>query len=66
MDMEYPGKTDKPKQEKWLHEGCHQLKYRPNTVEELISEMETFSRKTSLTKSVKENLSAALTYYVNH
>ena len=62
----YPGKTDKPKREKWLHERCHQLKYQPNTVEELISEMEKFSRKTSLTKIVKENLSAALTYFVNH
>jgi predicted GIY-YIG superfamily endonuclease len=61
-----PGKTDKPKRESWLHERCKQLKHEPKAVEKLIAEMEKYSKKTSLTKTVKENLQAALTYFINH
>jgi hypothetical protein len=35
-------------------------------VETLISEMEKLAQKNSLTKTVKENLLAALTYFKNH
>lgn len=62
----YPGKTEKPKREIWLHERCTQLKRQPKAVEELISEMEKLAKKTSLTKTIKENLLAALTYFINH
>ena len=62
----YPGKTDKPKRTLWLDERCQQLKHQPNTAETLISEMETLSRKTSLTKTIKADLQAALTYFRNH
>ncbi|MCH9696778.1 MAG: hypothetical protein K0U68_01625, partial [Gammaproteobacteria bacterium] len=31
-----------------------------------IVEMEQFARKKSLTKTIKENLDAALTYFINH
>lgn len=62
----YPGKTDKPKRETWLNERCTQLKYDSKAVEELIREMEKLSRKKSLTKTTKEKLLAALTYFVNH
>lgn len=62
----YPGKTDKPKREIWLNERCTQLKHDSEAVEKLIDEMHRLTRKTSLTKSIKENLDAALTYFVNH
>jgi hypothetical protein len=62
----YPGKTEKPKRELWLHGHCTQLKHQPGAVENLISEMEKLSRKTSLPKTAKEDLQAALTYFVYH
>ena len=62
----YPGKTDKPKREIWLNERCTQLKHNSEAVEKLIDKMRRLTRKTSLTKSIKEDLDAALTYFVNH
>jgi hypothetical protein len=62
----YPGKTDKPKRTIWLDERCKQLKHEQGAVETLISEMEKMAQKNSLTKTVKENLQAALTYFKNH
>lgn len=62
----YPGKTDKPKRTLWLDERCQQLKHQPGTAETLISEMEALSRKTRLTKTIKADLQAALTYFRNH
>ncbi len=41
----YPGKTDKPKREVWLHERCTQLKHDSQAVEELIEEMEKLAKK---------------------
>ncbi len=62
----YPGKTDKPKRALWLDERCKQLKHEPDAAETLISEMEKLAQKNSLTKMVKEDLQAALTYFKNH
>ena len=62
----YPGKTDKPKREKWLDERCTRLKHDSEAVEKLIAEMEKFANKKSLGKTIKENLQAALTYFINH
>ena len=62
----YPGKTDKPKREAWLHERCHQLKHESGAAEKLIAEMEKLSKRNSLSKKIKEGLSAALTYCKNH
>jgi hypothetical protein len=62
----YPEKTDKAKREVWLHDRCTQLKNEPGSVNNLIAEMEKLSAKTSLTKKIKKDLSAALTYFENH
>ena len=62
----HPGKTDKPARTLWLDTRCQQLKHEAGAVEALISEMEKLSKKTSLSKTVKENLQAALTYFTNH
>ncbi len=58
-------KQKKPKREIWLHERCTQLKHETKAVEELISEMEKLAKKTSLTKTIKENFAGG-TYFINH
>ncbi len=60
----YP--TDNAKREAWLHTRCEQLKHEAGAVTEIITEMEKLSKKSSLTKKVKEKLSSALTYFKNH
>ena len=62
----YPGKTDKLKRDIWLNERCTQLKNDSKAVEALIAEMEQLAKKKSLTKTIKDNLLAALTYFINH
>jgi hypothetical protein len=62
----FPGKTDKPKRETWLHERCKQLKHQTGAVDSLIAEMEKFAKNTRLTKTVKENLTVAQTYFANN
>jgi hypothetical protein len=61
----YPGKTDKPRREQWLHEQKRRLKHEPEAVDTLIEEAERLTRKKSLGKTVRENLQAALTYFTN-
>jgi hypothetical protein len=61
----YPGKTDKPKREQWLHEYRHRLKYESGTVDALIAEAERLTHKRSLGRTVKDDLQAALTYFTN-
>jgi len=62
----YPAKADKSKRIIWLDERCKRLKHEPNAAESLIQEMAKLTEKKSLTKTVKEKLSAALTYFKNH
>ena len=42
-----------------------QFKHDTKAVEALIVEMERLARKKSLTKTIKENLDSALTYFIN-
>ena len=49
-----------------MNDRCTQLKHDSRAVEELIAEMERLTNKKSLTKTIKENLQAALTYFINH
>lgn len=62
----YPGKADKAKRTLWLNGCCKQLKHDVGAVERLITEMEKFTQKKSLTKTIRENLASALTYFINH
>jgi ATP-dependent Lon protease len=62
----FPRKTDKPKREVWLHERCKQLKHQAGVVDNLITEMEKFAKRTQLSKTVKEKLTAAQTYFANN
>jgi len=62
----FPGKTDKSKREAWLHEHCKQLKHEAGAIDAIITEMEKFAKRTKLSKTVKENLMAAQTYFTNN
>lgn len=62
----FPQKTGKPKRAEWLSDRCHQLKHGSGAVEKLIQEMEALTQKKGLSKSVKEDLTQALTYFNNH
>ena len=62
----FPGKTDKPKREAWLHERCKQLKHEVGAIDALITEMEKLAKHKKLTKSTQENLVAAQTYFANN
>ena len=62
----FPGKTDKPKREAWLHERCKQLKYEEGAIDAIITEMEKLAQRKKLTKSTQENLVAAQTYFANN
>jgi hypothetical protein len=61
----YPGQTDTPTREWWLHDRRHRLKHEPGAVEALIEEAQRLTRKRSLTRTVKEDLHSALTYFTN-
>jgi hypothetical protein len=52
----FPGKTDKPKREIWLYQRCKQLKHEAGAIDSIITEMETFAKRTKLSDTVKENL----------
>ncbi|MDM8566927.1 hypothetical protein QUF74_14915 [Candidatus Halobeggiatoa sp. HSG11] len=43
-----------------------QLKYEPKFVEKIITEMESLSKKTSLTKKIKDKLLSTITYFKNN
>ena len=60
----YP--TDNAKREAWLHAHCEQLKHEAGAVDEMIIEMEKLSKKTSLTKNVREKLLSAQKYFKNN
>ena len=59
----YPSKTDNPQCETWLAERRHPLKHEPGFVDRLIEEAQRLLNKKSLSKTVRENLNKALTYF---
>lgn len=61
----YPDKHDTPKRQQWLHDQRHRLKHDPGHVDTLLAEAQRLSRKRSLTRGVKDDLQAALTYFSN-
>jgi hypothetical protein len=58
----FPAKTDEAKREVWLQERCKQIKHQAGAVDKLITGMEKFTK----CKTVKENLTAAQTYFANN
>lgn len=61
----YPNKTDNPKREQGLNEHQHDLKHKPQFVEQRIETAKHLSNKTRLGKTVKETLHSALTSFTN-
>jgi hypothetical protein len=57
---------DSAQRELWLSERCHQLKHDPGAAETLYQEMVQLQKRSGLTKTVREQLDAAVTYYYNH
>jgi hypothetical protein len=57
---------DSAQRELWLSERCHQLKHDPGAAETLYQEMVQLQKRSGLTKTVREPLDAAVTYYYNH
>ena len=62
----YPEKTGKPKREQWLCDRCHELKHEPGAAKTILKEMQGFARKRKLTDTIREDLSAAISYFKNH
>ena len=62
----HPQKTGKPERQQWLHDRCHQLKHCPGAAQEILKEMRGFKRRRKLKESVREDLTAAVTYFENH
>lgn len=61
----YPQKTGKPKREQWLADRCHQLKHEQGAAQTILDELKGFSRKRSLTRTVRSDLEASITYFEN-
>ena len=60
----HPKQIDEQKQ--WLKESCHQLKHDFGSAENLYNQMVQAIGEKDLTKTMRENLQAAITYFKNH
>ena len=61
----YPQKTAKLKRDEWLTERCHQLKHEPGAAGHLLEELKGLSNKRSLSRTVRDDLVASITYFDN-
>lgn len=52
-------------QKKWLKQTCHDLKHNEGAALKILNEIKEFTKKKT-SKVLKENLSAAITYFTNH
>ena len=62
----HPEKTGKPARMIWLKERCHQLKHVREAAKNMLEEFKKFERKKKLTREIRENLTATITYFRNH
>ena len=62
----YPEKTGKPERIKWLNDRCHKLKHDKDGPKNILSELKAFKRKRKLTREIRENLLAAISYFKNN
>lgn len=56
---------NKAKRQDWLDDRCHTLKHKQGAAGRILNEMESFLDK-PLSKTVREKLDAAITYFRNH
>lgn len=62
----HPEKTGKPARQQWLSDRCHELKHEPGAAKVILKEMQGFARKRKLNDSIREDLTAAISYFKNH
>lgn len=60
----YP--THSAQQRHWLQESCHHLKHDPGAATQLYQQMLKLSQSSEHSKTIQENLAAAVTYFQNH
>jgi hypothetical protein len=60
----YPNQS--AEQKEWLNQSCHQLKHEVGTAQRLHTQMLELAKQEGLSKTLRENLQAAITYYHNH
>jgi hypothetical protein len=60
----YP--KDLSQQQQWLTEKCHHLKHDPGAATQLYEQMLQVSMSQTHSKTIQENLDAAVTYFRNH
>jgi hypothetical protein len=60
----YPENTSE--QQLWLTESCHQLKHDAGAAQKLYDQMLRLMRQKGLSKTLKDNLQASITYFENH
>lgn len=62
----YPPRKDQGARERYRHDQAHRLKHDPQAIDELIAEAERLGEKRGLSKSVREGVRRAWTYFTNH
>jgi len=62
----YPQRTAENKRSRWQHQHCSDLKRDPRAVDVLIEQAATLSRRTSLSKALRDGAYSAWTYLSNH
>ncbi len=60
----YP--TNLAQQRHWLQENCHHLKHDPGAATQLYQQMLELSQGSEHSKTIQDNLAAAVTYFQNH
>jgi len=60
----YPNQS--AEQKEWLNQSCHQLKHKLGAAQRLHTQMLELAKQEGLSKTLRENLQAAITYYHNH
>ncbi|MEZ5449546.1 MAG: ISKra4 family transposase [Thiolinea sp.] len=61
----YPQKTGKPQRQQWLTERCHPLKHEEGAAQAILTECQGFRNKRKLSRTVREDLEATITYFEN-
>lgn len=62
----HPEKTSKPERTIWLEDKCHQLKHSGEGPGTILKELKRLTRRRKLSRIVREDLQAAVTYFQNN
>lgn len=64
----YPGKSQKQERarKEWLEQRCHDLKHKQGAAKRILNELKAVEEPKHLTKTLKEHLESAITYFDNN